>query len=152
MQLGYSGLLLPMWTKLWGCIGTEWIVTTTKTSDCPEVSLTGSPERCSHMSAKHMRIGWANAHKHSRGHWAGSAFDSQDKSCIALPEFKVQLRDGLSFPVLWHTPWGWVVWFGRAHPPVPLLKNGNYDLSLPIQRHCPRSPCDITKGYQPGKP
>lgn len=36
-----------------------------------------------------------------------------------------------------------------AQPPVPLLKNRNRHLDLPIQRRCPRPPSNVTETCQP---
>ncbi len=39
-----------------------------------------------------------------------------------------------------------------THPPVPLLKKGDHHPFCPVQRHCPRPPCNVTEACQPRQP
>ncbi|MEQ2317134.1 hypothetical protein AMECASPLE_039664, partial [Ameca splendens] len=39
-----------------------------------------------------------------------------------------------------------------THPPVPLLVKGEHHTGLPVQRHCPRLPCNVEERCQPRQP
>ncbi|MEQ2309071.1 hypothetical protein AMECASPLE_034875 [Ameca splendens] len=38
------------------------------------------------------------------------------------------------------------------HPPVSLPMKGEHHPGLPVQRHCPRPPCDVEEEHQPQPP